>query len=287
MTHTRTRPLLAALAAVGVAAAGLTAGVAAAPTAEGAPAKIRVISHNIAKKPEALGKVIQLANSSDSPGDEVVFLQEVCQSMLPRIRQDLGRTQFHIRRTNQGDCSDNVIGEAVVFTGKGGAVEGDSVDFNLPGQDQTYGMACLNFTYASRSTRACSTHLPSGKGADRDALRLGATRFIREKATHWDKQNPVLVGGDFNSTPDARAMNQMYGVGDRHQGNFLELNQTAGSGNTARAGLFTIGKKSKGTDRKVDYVFSWKPKTARSGGSVHIRFTPSNHRMLFGSVPVA
>ena len=287
MHHTRTRPLLAALAAVAVAATGVVTSVAAAPTAEAAPSTIRVITHNIAKKPEALTKVIEVSKGDRMPGAEVVLLQEVCQSMLTRIEDKLGKAAFHVRRTNQGDCSDGVIGEAVVYTNKKASVTRDSVDFSLAGQDQTYGMACLNFTHNSRTTRACSTHLPAGKGTDRDALRLAATGVIRDKARAWSFQNPVIVGGDFNSIPTARAMNRMYGVGPNHQGDFREISQTAGGGNDDRAGLFTIGRLSKNTDRKVDYVFAWKAKTRPSGGWVDTRFTPSNHRMLFGAIPVA
>lgn len=62
-----------------------------APTAEAAPGMVRVISHNIAKKPEALTKVIEKHNSARFPGPEVVFLQEVCQSMLPRIEEKPGQ----------------------------------------------------------------------------------------------------------------------------------------------------------------------------------------------------
>ena len=50
------------------------------------------------------------------------------------------------------------------------------------GQDeQTYGMACLNFMHAGRTTRACSTHLAAGKGDDRDAVRLATTQEIAHK----------------------------------------------------------------------------------------------------------
>ncbi len=288
MKSTRTRPLLAALAATAVAVTGVVTSVAAAPSAEAAPATIRVITHNIAKKPTALTKVIEVAKSDRMPGPEVVFLQEVCQSMLPRIKDKLGPYAFHIRRTNQGDCSDGVIGEAVVYTKKDAFAEDSSVDFGLASNDgQTYGMACLNISLAGRATRACSTHLPSAKGADRDALRLQATRVIRDKARAWNTKELILVGGDFNSVPTAASMNPMYGVGSGSQGDFREISQTAGSGSTARAGRFTIGKVSQNTDRKVDYVFAWKAATRASGGWADTRFTPSNHRMLFGGVPLS
>lgn len=274
----------AALAAASVMVSGGVAVATPSAPAEAAPSMVRVISHNIAKKPTALTEVIEKSKSDRFPGAEVIFLQEVCQSMLPRIEDKLGKVSFHVRRDNQSDCSDNIIGEAVVFTNKNASVERDSVDFNIEGEDQNYGMACLNFSYAGRATRACSTHLASGDGAARNDLRLASTKFIREKARAWNK-DLILIGGDFNREPMARAMDKIYGVGPEATGNFREITQSA-HGNTARAGKFTIGKRKKNTDRKVDYIFGWMGHTRVDGGWVNTQFTPSNHRMLFGGVPI-
>ncbi|CAN7172365.1 endonuclease/exonuclease/phosphatase family protein [Knoellia sp. LjRoot47] len=255
-----------------------------APTAEAAPGMVRVISHNIAKKPEALTKVIEKHNSARFPGPEVVFLQEVCQSMLPRIEEKLGKASFHMRRDNQSDCSDNVIGEVVAYTDKNASVVRDAVDFDVEGEDQNYGMACLNFSYAGRSTRACSTHLASGDGPAKNAMRLASTKVIRDKARAWNK-DLILIAGDFNREPTARAMDYVYGVGPDSKGNFREITQSA-TGNEARTGRFTIGKVKKNTDRKVDYIFAWKGHSRTDGGWATTEFTPSNHRMLFGAVPL-
>lgn len=273
-------------AALAVATLALTGAIGAttATTAQAAPGMVRVISHNIAKKPEALTKVIEKSKSDRFPGAEVVFLQEVCQSMLPRIEDKLGKVSFHVRRDNQSDCSDNVIGEAVVYTDKNATVERDAVDFDVAGEDQNYGMACVNFSYGGRATRACSTHLASGDGPAKNAMRLASTKVIRDKARAWNK-DLILIGGDFNREPMARAMDHIYGVGPNAQGNFREITQSA-NGNVARTGRFTIGKKKQNTDRKVDYIFGWKGHTRVDGGWVNTDFTPSNHRMLFGAVPL-
>ncbi len=76
----------------------------------------------------------------------------------------------HRAGPTQGDCSDGVIGEAVVYTKKDAFAEDSSVDFGLASNDgQTYGMACLEHLARRAGPRgACSTHLPSAKGADRD-----------------------------------------------------------------------------------------------------------------------
>ncbi|QKE83810.1 endonuclease/exonuclease/phosphatase family protein [Arthrobacter sp. NEB 688] len=282
----KARLTVTAVAAAVVAGGGLATTVTTAAPAEAATGSIRVITHNVAKKPEALQKVLALADSAKSPGPEVVFLQEVCQSMLKQL-DGKGPREFHIRRTNQGDCSDGVIGEVVMLNQRGAKGQGNSVTLlEEPDKGQSYGLACLNFTYRKKSTRACSTHLPSGREADRAALRLTMTRAIKDKARLWNAQNPVLVGGDFNSLPTDREMAQMYALGTKARGDFVELNQTAGTGNEARAGLFTIGRVKKNTDRKYDYVFSWAAKTARQGGSVKTQFTPSNHRMMYGAFPL-
>lgn len=283
-TSTMRRVLGLALAAGAVTTTLAVAGATTAPPAEAAPGMIRVIQHNIAKKPTALTKVIEKKNSDRFPGPEVVFLQEVCRSMMPRIEEKLGPAAFHPRRTNQSDCSDGVIGEVVAFTKKDATVQRDAIDFDVPGEDQNYGMACLNFSYSGRATRACSTHLAAGDGAAKNAMRLASTKFIRDKARAWNK-DLILIAGDFNREPMARAMDQIYGVGPDAQGNFREITQSA-TGNTARAGRFTIGKVKLNTDRKVDYIFGWMGHTRVNGGWATTEFTPSNHRMLFGGIPL-
>lgn len=293
MTRTRTRPLLAALAAVGVAAAGLTAGVASAPGAEAAAStQLRIISHNLEKEGPSLTAVLDKAALTDEP--EILTLQEVCASMVPRL-QALGPTAFHVRRTNQSDCSDGRIGEAVVYTRSGaGAAVFNDLNFNIPNQDQNYGMACLRFNHAARTTLACSTHLASGDGADRDALRLAGTETIRSWAGPWiDQTDLVVIGGDFNMEPSAPAMNRMYGVGSASAGQFRELHQTTVSDN-ARAGKPTIGKFA--WARKVDYIFASVPDTMGNGGAEKTCWdgtdgttncgTTSNHRMLWGQMPL-
>lgn len=280
MTRSKVRHV-ASLAVAGIAltgAIGVTATTAAAP-AQAAPGSIGVITHNIAKNDTALSRVITKA--ANMPGPQVVLVQEVCQSMLPRL-DALGPTAFHPRRTNQADCSDKVIGEAVVFSKKGLAAQADSVDFAVDGQDdQTYGMACLTFMHAGRTTRACSTHLAAGKGDDRDAVRLATTREMRTKVRAWKQHDVVIIGGDFNSQPGERAMNRLYGVGPRAEGDFREISQTAGAGNTRRDGRATFYRK------KIDYVFVAKTGSRASGGTVDVAPTASDHRMLFGKLPLS
>lgn len=288
MRTTRTRPLLAAAAALTT----LVAGIVTAPSAQAEGESVRVISHNLEKEGPSLTAVIDKAKLTADP--EILTLQEVCASMVPRL-QELGPVAYHVRRTNQGDCSDGRIGEAVVYTraGAGAAVFND-LNFNIPNQDQNYGMACLRFNHAARVTLACSTHLASGDGADRDALRLAGTQTIRSWAAGWvDQTDLVVIGGDFNTTPSSSTMNPMYGVGNASAGHFREIHQMAVADNP-RAGLHTIGKFA--WSRKVDYIFASVPDTRGDGGTEKTCWdgtdgttncgTTSNHRMLWGQVPL-
>lgn len=267
----------AALAALALATTGAVATTAAAP-AVAAPAQLRVITHNLEKNGEALTRVVAKAN--ETTGAEVLMLQEVCNNMLDRI-QNQGPTTWHPRRNND-KCAGGVVGEAVVYTG-GGAVTRDVVELNTdPGDaNHKYGLACLIFTHAGRDTRACSTHLAAGQGADRDAFRAATTALIRDKSANWiANKDVVLIGGDFNSEPGSSTMDAMYGIGTGAAGNFRELRQMA-TGQTFRGGQNTFWSK------KIDYVFASIKGTASSGGSENVEGTPSDHEMLFGQVPLS
>ncbi len=289
MTSARTRPLLAALAAVGVAAAGLTAGVSAAPSAEAAPVQIRVVQHNLAKKSGALTAVI--AKKRATSGPEVITLQEVCGSMRGRIEKQLGKpAAWHVRRT--GHCPDGSnIGEIAVWTG-GDVVDTTSRDLTpQAGQpsDQKYGVACVVFRYAGKKNKACSTHLAAG---DRmAAVRAGQTAELRGLASGWMADGTrVILGGDFNATPQTAEMSAIYGVGTGAAGSFREIHQAA-TGNAFRGGKPTLWQK-----RKIDYIFGSMTGFAVSGGSENTcnstkrdpqGCTPSNHRILWGTLRVA
>ncbi|WP_392543073.1 endonuclease/exonuclease/phosphatase family protein [Oryzobacter telluris] len=285
MRSTRTRPLLVAVAAVAVAVTGVvTTTVATAPSAEAAPSTVRVITHNLEKKPEALEKVIALAAATTAP--EVVLLQEVCADMLPRIRQ-LGFTTFHARRSTKCAGADPRLGEATVWTGSG-ASEFGPVEL-LKKDDQSYGMACLDLRHAGSRIRACSTHLIAGR-TKQAPFRERLTARIRTTTAGWiSPQRTVIVGGDFNTNPTFRAMDALYGVGPSANGRFREIAQTAGSGHTRRDGAWTSGSATGAagdTRRKIDYVFVSKVGSRPAGGSERTMSSPSNHRILYGLVPL-
>lgn len=269
----------AALAAVSLLTSGAVGLTAAAAPAAAADSTLRVIQHNLKKEPSALEAVAQQAAATTGP--EVLFVQEACASMFPRLQQ-LGTVAFHVRRTNQSDCNDGRIGEAVVYTQPGAAATPfNDVNFDIPGQDQNYGMACLNFTHEGRVTLACSTHLAAGRGADRDALRLASTRTIRGWTDTWVTQTDlVVVGGDFNDDPTTQTLNPMYGVGANATGQYREIAQMAGTGSTARSGKDTFWA------HKYDYVFATQADTRSQGGKEMVQDTSSDHRMLYGPVPL-
>lgn len=278
MRHLRTRPLLAALAALGVTAAGFVGTTSTAPDASAASATVRVFSHNLEKKGTAIDRVAGLA---DGGGPEFLLLQEVCRSKVGTL-QALGYTTYRERRSASKCGTDPSIGEAVVWTGRSAEVTG-VVAVNLtaaPVGGHLYGLACLDVNHGGHTFRACSTHLVAG-GSTNDAFRHDLTRAIKATTTPWMSQKDVvLVGGDFNATPGSATMNAMYGVGPASAGEFRELAQTAGDGRTARTGKNTFYAK------KIDYVFASKNGTRTSGGTEQVKDSPSDHRVLFGAVPL-
>ena len=98
----------------------------------------------------------------------------------------------------------------------------------------------------------------------------------------------VIVGGDFNARPGFAAMDAMYADGKGAQGKFREIAQTAGSGSIAQSGLWTCGRIKDGRDtrRKIDYIFVSKSGSRDSGGAERAIASPSNHRILFGALPL-
>ncbi|WP_353952841.1 endonuclease/exonuclease/phosphatase family protein [Knoellia sp. S7-12] len=289
MTRSRVRHV-AGLAAAGIALTGAI-GVTAttnAPPAEAAPGSIRIITHNLEKEQGALDAVKAKVAATDGP--EVVLLQEVCESLLPQIN-DMGHANFRPRKTHPKCGEGQKIGEAVVWTG--GNEAGKNNPTLVKDAGHRYGLACVTFRYAGRSTRACSTHLAAGE--DKDGVRTKITRDIRAKSTTWiGNGHRVIVGGDFNSNPQDGAMDHMYGVGGGGAvGPFRELHQMAGEGTTARAGLATKG------GRKIDYIFVSERDTRPSGGTEQTcngekpgetvddyeanHCTTSDHRLLWGT----
>ncbi|MBT9256374.1 endonuclease/exonuclease/phosphatase family protein [Phycicoccus sp. MAQZ13P-2] len=243
--------------------------------------------HHAQPREEALGlaKAIEQANATTGP--EIILLQEVCGDMLQTLRAPGWTVQFHQRRANKCVGTDTALGEAVVWTGAGGqpfkAVE------LLAKDDQKYGMACLDVKYSNRNVRACSTHLVASR-RDETVFRSQLTAKIRVVTNRWiaDKRT-VVLGGDFNTRPTFREMDAIYGVGKNANGKFREMAQSAGkSGSTARDGLWTSGRKTDTNDtrRKIDYVFVSMNAAAATGGSQNVQATPSDHRMLYGRMPL-
>lgn len=268
-------------------AIGVTASTTAAP-AEAAPGAIRIISHNLEKEQAALDAVSLKVAATDGP--EVVLLQEVCESLLPQI-DAMGHHNFRPRKVHTKCGENQKIGEAVVWTGGNDA--GTNTVTLVKNDGHRYGLACVTFDHAGRSTRACSTHLAAGQ--DKDGVRTQITRGIRAKSASWiGNGHRVIVGGDFNSNPQDGAMDQMYGIGGGGAvGPFRELHQMAGDGTTMRAGLDTKG------GRKIDYIFVSLRDTRASGGTEQVcngerpgapdddyeanHCTTSDHRLLWGT----
>ena len=281
MARSRVRHI-AATAVAGIAltgAIGVAATTTAAP-AEAAPGAIRVITHNVQKKVGAVDAAFKEARATSGP--EVILLQEVCEGMVSGIKARIGHAVYRERKSPNTNCGGGGIGEMAIWTG-GGLLGTSKHDL---GTRQTgghlYGLACVAFSYANRPTRACSTHLAAGN-TDFDPIRQATAKEIQAKANTWIGEGKrVVVGGDFNSRPSDAAMNAMYGVGPLSGGPFREIHQTRGPENQDRGGLNTFYKK------KIDYIFISKVDAQSSGGSEQVckACTPSDHRMLWGSLPL-
>lgn len=270
----------AALAAASVLLSGGIALGAATSPAAAADASIRVITHNTQKKVGAVDAAFAEARATSGP--EVILLQEVCAGMVDGIKSRMGHAVYRERKASNTNCGGAGIGEMAVWTG--GSLSGTSRhDLGaVQAGGHVYGLACVTFSHAGRATRACSTHLAAG-GAEFDPVRQATAKAIQDKSNTWIGEGKrVIVGGDFNSRPGDATMNAMYGVGPLSGGPFREIHQTRGSANQDRGGLNTFYSK------KIDYIFVSKVDAASSGGTENVckDCTPSDHRMLWGSLPL-
>lgn len=299
MRTTVRRCLAVAAAALLAVTTGAGAG-AAAPAAEGASTaaqakgSVRVITHNLAKQPGALDAVKARAAVK---GDEVILLQEVCQDMVPAVKQ-LGATSFRkrIRNQNCGSSADGKhkwIGEAAVFTGSASTSTVKLGTYTDADKDKhRFGMACVTFKDAGVPVRACSTHLITGKDRASVRKRTELTTKIRRHVSSWERaagNRVVVVAGDFNSTPGKGAMNPMYAKGAGAKGVLHEVHQLA-SGSAARRGHATMGAScAKDKGAKIDYIFvsARHTRLAKGQATEKAAKTASDHCMLWGTVKVS
>ena len=265
----------------------------------GDTAGIRVVQHNIEKKPAVLQRALRKAMDIDA---HVVALQEVCPSEVAWLRQNLGGRwtigevagkKPAITGCDLPDGTHDKPSSVVMWTkGTGGKVTAYS-DLSNP-STAPGAMVCVQFERAKVKVHACSAHLIAGDWKDPATgivhdgakIRLQETTRIKQIARdNWfdgAKNHFGIIAGDLNGQPTSEPIDKLYDNALGGSGEFTEYNRNGGG----RDGTATAHADGDGTpfSRKIDYVFFSTNRAPIDGPAVDIIPTDSDHDMVVSTV---
>jgi hypothetical protein len=255
-------------------------------------AEIRVVQHNIWKQQSALQRALNKADAIDA---QVISLEELCPGQVQWLMDTYG-SQWTIgavkgRRPAAGGClqADGVTHDypykVIIYRGKGGTVKTWESNLGGPAGAPGNDLVCVQFERAKVPVHACSVHLISADWTDPTTGVLYDGAMVREQqatglkhiAGSWFDGNQnhfVILGGDFNSSPEKEPMNKLYAGALGGNGDFTEYNRPAGSRDGAKTN----------ETRKIDYIFFSTNRAPVNGAGVDIIDTDSDHHMLVSSV---
>lgn len=246
----------AALAAASVALSGGIAATAPSAPAQAATVKLKVVQHNTDQDPARWAKVVALAESGNW---DALTVQEVCVGWKNELQaKHPDWTIAYHQQQPKSDCAGGAKGNVAIRPGAGSRF---AQAFNVAGEGKTFGIACVAFAKAGRNVHACSTHF-SVYDANPEDVRLRQARRVKEITGTWiaKRNHSVVVGGDLNTTPSAKALNPIYQFpAGRSSGRFVEAEQLR-LGSKQRVGRNTV------EGRKIDYLFFSTNRTPLSAG---------------------
>ncbi len=259
-------------------------------------AMIKIVQHNIEKKPDVLQRVIAHAQNSGAHG---IALQEVCPAEVAWLQANYG-SQWSIgavrgkKRAISGcdlpDGTHDYPHAVVIWTGGTGAStfahEAMARPATAPGA-----MVCVNFDRARVPVHFCSAHLIAGDWRDPatnidydgKTLRLQQTTYIKQLARdQWfggAKNHFGIIAGDLNGQPSSEPLDKLYDGALGGTGDFTEYNRNGGN----RDGQVTAHPDDSAA-KKIDYVFYSTNRAPLDGPAVNVTATASDHDMVTSSV---
>jgi endonuclease/exonuclease/phosphatase family metal-dependent hydrolase len=197
---------------------------------------------------------------------DVVTLDEICRGQYDKLVADL-HYGGHFEPTVRDRCWDGSdYGVAIlVRTAEVGYVGSWPLPSPAGGEPRT--LACVRTTVRSRPLVGCVTHLdtdPANTPSQVAAVAARTTAFTGDL---------VVVGGDFNASPDSAAMDPMYGA-------FDEVEPGRGGEFTGGCSAPRCGSRPgyRHPIRKIDYIFlsrgGFADRTARTIDAPHSDHTP-------------
>ncbi len=250
------RAVLAALAVAAVAAPLL----APAPPAAAAPGSYTVVSHNVEKRRSVLHQAFDTARAR---GAQALTLQEVCTADAVELARANPGWPMLFTSSRPDACASTGRGDAGTLVIRRNSGAYTVQEYPLPADPgRVPRLSCLTFGYAPVK-HVCSVHLVS-----RDTTRVRAlqTQEIKRLTRTWiEAGHLVVVGGDFNATPDKPAMDSIFAR--EGNGRFVSAHELEG-----RAESTTDDR------RHIDYVFFSRNRAA--SGGLQVTPTGSDHHML-------
>lgn len=247
-----------------------------APAAPGPPTderprleRVDVVDHNVQLRPSAVEAALARAARTRA---SLVLLQEVCWSQVRRIREDHpGWTVAYQRGVDAPQCRARDLsgladlgrrdsGLVAIWTGGSDGVvtshvfrhQGARRGVRGPEARLRDGIVCVGWTARGVVRRGCSTHLVN---ASRFPARLGTqyrqAREVRRLTRSWTRRGDlVVVGGDFNASPQSRPMDLLYRVDG-----FGRFHEATGCPRTVVVCRRALETTFDGGKIKIDYVF--------------------------------
>ncbi|MBN0047439.1 VCBS repeat-containing protein [Streptomyces actuosus] len=298
--HRRRLGALLVAAAVGLAGALGPAPTAQADSVAGADnPPLRFVSYNLCgnmcsdargyDNQRRIDTVVGEATGATWNADQL-YLQEVCRPQYDAIRSKLQSRGFQglftATLTGRTDvCGGSDYGVAVLT--KGVVTDAAVLDLTVGGESEPVKVPCVKTWTQYRAGWGCSVHLYWNDATlrDQEAVKLAA------QARQWEDEGlPVVLGGDFNSTPRSKVASEFYepGIDDGGMGTFREADETdqdyflsdpCSAGRTrCRSGEPTFGTS------KIDYLFfSARHFTGAKADVLSQDTAVSDHRLLRGA----
>lgn len=256
-SRTRHRAALTVLAAAAVAAPLLGP----ASPASAAPGSFVVVDHNVEKFNSVLTKAVDTANRR---GANALTLQEVCSTDADALAASRPGWGMHFATSRVGGCAKKGRGDVGTLVVWRGGADVRKTDFDLPADPgRVPKLSCLTFGSAPVK-HVCSTHLVSKD--EGTGVRAQQTAAIKQLTAGWIADGHlVVVGGDFNATPDKPEMDSVFARGGN--GRFVSAHQLEGR-----------AEKTTDNGRQIDYVLFSQNRADRGG--LEVIPTGSDHHML-------
>jgi endonuclease/exonuclease/phosphatase family metal-dependent hydrolase len=218
-----------------------------------------------------IARDVETAISGHSPRPFVVTLDEVCRSQYDRLVADL-RYSGHFEPTVRDRCWDGSDYGIAILLRTGSVDYLGSWPLPSPAGGEPRTLSCVRATLRSQPLVGCVAHLDTDPANTPSQVAAVAARTAGFTA------DSVVVGGDFNATPDSAAMDPMYGA-------FDEAEPVRGGEFTGGCVVTRCGSRPgyHHPTRKIDYIFlsrgDFADRAAETTDAPH-----SDHTLLWATV---